>query len=589
MTLTQTWVGYVDRSYEQIKKSLLSRITVQAPEITDHSESNPLIIIVSMFAGVAEVIHLYLDAIAREAFLGTARKYASVVKLVKLIDYNIKARSTATVDELFFLVDGSGNPITHTEAITVPKGLIVYPINSNIPFRLLEDVVIPPGYTSRYGRMEQFTQVLGEGIGVTSATSDPSQSFLLSPKYVHNSLVVTINGENWPLYNSFGLMGPTTKGAVVQVLENAEAVVVFGDGVNGAIPPAAQNIFADYKDTEGLLGNLPPNSLTEIQTAIILPTGVNLKATNGDYSSGGANFQNIDQIRDLAPRSLRTLDRAVTYQDYIDIAMQVPGVGAAEAKYCCGKYVDVYIAPNSPGTATTALISKVQQYMDCRVMVTTIADVKPSGTSRVWIKATIIGKPLFTEAQVKNQVITALDDNFGIGTVEINRRVSITDIITVLEQLSMVDTVEIEELRIEPYARPIEETNNILNITFTQLPNSTTREIYKLVYKTATNDFELYKNGVYVDQVAISVPYNDAGIIGFTVNPGVYDDNDSFEFVVFPSYPEIFPTTLILVNDYSAPIIEVSPFIDEDTERTIFSDLTIEVTGQSSSCLPPCS
>jgi len=430
--------------------------------------------------------------------------------------------------------------------------------------------------------------LLAQVIGGTSPTLDPNQKFQLSSKYVHNSLQITIGGDIWPLYNSFGLMGPTTKGAVVQIDENGDAALVFGDGINGLIPPISQTVYGDYKESEGISGNLPPNTLTVIQSSIVLPTGIFLQATNPDYSSNGTNFQNLNEIRDMAPRSIRTLDRAVSYQDYVDIAMQVPGVGAAEVAYCCGKYVDVYIAPNSVGTATTALVARVKNYMDCRVMVTTVVDVKPSGMSRIWLKATIIAKPLYTEAEVKAQVINALDANFGVLSIEINKRVSITNIISVLEGLSKVDTVEIEQVRVEPYARPVENTNSILNITWQTLPHTTVKATYRLVYRTATTDFELYKNGVFVTLIDVGVPFNDAGTIGFTPLAGTYTDNNTWEFTVHPSYPEIFPDTLILIKDYSAPIIDVSPFISDALPRTIFSDLTIETQGSNASCLPPC-
>lgn len=589
MKLTQAWVGYVDRSYEQIKKSLLLRLGVQAPEITDHSESNPLIILVSMFAGVAEVIHLYLDSLAREAFLGTARKYSSAVKLVRLIDYNVKARSYATVNELITLIDtSSGLPTTLPGDVLIPVGTLVFPLNSTVPFKILQDCVLKAGSSNVYASMGQFTQLVNQILGTTSAIGDPNQSFLLSNKYVHNSIEITINGENWPLYNSFGLMGTTTKGAVVQIDENGDAYLVFGDGINGLIPGNSLDIFVNYKETEGVLGNLAPGSITQLQSTITLPSGFGLTFTNPDYSSGGADFENLEQIRNLAPRSIRTLDRAVTYQDYIDVALQVLGVGAAEVKYCCGKYVDVYIAPNSKGTATAALVNRVKNYMDCRVMLTTRVDVKPAGVTRIWIKAKIYGKPLQLSADILAQVLDKLDTEFGAGNIEINRKVSITDIISVVEGLTKVDTIEIEEVRIEPYARPQGTNVNVLNITYPVLPHTTTKIIYALIYKTAGNEFHIYKNGIFLATVATGATYADGGIISFTPDSGSYSDNDKWEFTVFPSYPEIFPDTIINVNDYSAPIIDISPFIDDGVPRTIYGDLEIIEQASSVSCLPSC-
>jgi uncharacterized phage protein gp47/JayE len=94
------------------------------------------------------------------------------------------------------------------------------------------------------------------------------------------------------------------------------------------------------------LGNVPPETLTHVKyNPSTASRSTNLTVTNPDYASGGADFESMEDIRNRAPRSLRSLDRAVTYQDYIDIALQVVGVGAAEVSYCCGKYVSVYIVP----------------------------------------------------------------------------------------------------------------------------------------------------------------------------------------------------------------------------------------------------
>ncbi len=78
MALDNPWVGYITRSYQQIKDSLLSRMVTNNPEITDHSESNILVIIIGMFAGIAEMLGYYIDNMAREAFIATARKFTSM-------------------------------------------------------------------------------------------------------------------------------------------------------------------------------------------------------------------------------------------------------------------------------------------------------------------------------------------------------------------------------------------------------------------------------------------------------------------------------------------------------------------------------
>lgn len=586
MKLTQDWVGYLDRSYEQVKKSLLQRLTVSNPEITDHTESNLLIIILSMFAGVAEMLNLYIDSIAKEAFLGTARRYSSLIKLTRLIDYTVKARASATADVLFSLVNAQGVSITHTADIIIPKGTQVISSISNIIFTTLEATTIPANTPSNYGMAGQFTEVLGDILGTTS--SAPNQRFGVPNDYVHNSMKLTLAGQVWELYNSLGLMGPTTLGFILNIDEEGNAFIAFGDGLNGKIPLNNTTIFADYQTTLGVLGNLPPNSIDGLVSVLTLPANVLLKVSNVDYASGGTDFESIEDIRNRAPRSLRTLDRAVTYQDYIDICLQVPGVGAAEVSFCCGKFIDVYIMPSSIGVATQALINKVRDYLEIRKMITTQIDVKPAGLTKLFLTATIYGKPLSLSTTIYNQTVDALDKEFGFSTIKINRKISLSDIIAIIEAQPSVDFVEIASVKILPYPRPLENTSNILNLEVLVLPTNTIKRKYTLIYNASTSSFEVYKDTFFLLTLAINTSFNDGGNITFKINAGTYSDGDKWEFTAYPSYPEIFPVSTFEINDYSAPIIDVGPFIDNVTPRTIFSNLTIITQSSTVATLPPC-
>jgi hypothetical protein len=68
------------------------------------------------------MVNYYIDQMARESFIGTARRYTSVVKLSKLNNYNIKARWYASVDLLFTLVDSATEePIIATTPVFISQ------------------------------------------------------------------------------------------------------------------------------------------------------------------------------------------------------------------------------------------------------------------------------------------------------------------------------------------------------------------------------------------------------------------------------------------------------------------------------------
>ena len=97
MSTSNNWLNPYQRSFNDIKAKLISELRLQIPEITDYSEGNIFVIIISIFAAIAEVIHYYIDNMAREAFLPTARRYSSLYKHAKLVDYHIKSAIPATL------------------------------------------------------------------------------------------------------------------------------------------------------------------------------------------------------------------------------------------------------------------------------------------------------------------------------------------------------------------------------------------------------------------------------------------------------------------------------------------------------------
>ena len=121
--ITNKWLNPYQRSYQQIKAKLiesLSQLTDKDGKqlITDYSEGNILIIILSLFAAIAEVLHYYIDNVGRESFLSTSRRYDSVVKHGLLVDYHPRAAIAASVDVILT------RPLTGTNIasrLTIPK------------------------------------------------------------------------------------------------------------------------------------------------------------------------------------------------------------------------------------------------------------------------------------------------------------------------------------------------------------------------------------------------------------------------------------------------------------------------------------
>ena len=85
MALSNNWVTYLERGFKKIKASVINRLNNIVPEITDLSDSNIFIVIIELFGGLIEQLNYYLDLIARELYITTARRYSSLIKITRLI------------------------------------------------------------------------------------------------------------------------------------------------------------------------------------------------------------------------------------------------------------------------------------------------------------------------------------------------------------------------------------------------------------------------------------------------------------------------------------------------------------------------
>ena len=139
----------------------------------------------------------------------------------------------------------------------------------------------------------------------------------------------------------------------VNVDEASKVQIMFGDGISGAIPPMSATIKAQYIAGGGVLGNVPAGTLSVWGN---LPVGEPNASAIKNYVSvvnvfdaaGGVDPESNDSIRYNAPRAMRSLNRAVTLQDYADLALSVGGVSKANAVADHGTSVTVYVSPVSP-------------------------------------------------------------------------------------------------------------------------------------------------------------------------------------------------------------------------------------------------
>lgn len=549
------WVGYLDRSYIQIKNSLLQRLGNTVPEVTDHSESNILVIIISMFAGIAEQLNYYIDNMAREAFITTARRYSSAVRHARLVDYRIKAAIPASADITINLnpdidpTTGPGLAAASTLLVpefTIPRGTEFRTLNG-ISFLTIKDIKFSTTQIIGVVPVEQKIPQNNINLGIT--TGNPEQVYPLGNNYVHNSLELTVGGEIWERVDTLGRSKPQDKHYIVDISVDKVAYIVFGDGINGKVPPGNSELVGNYYTTSGKGGNVGANTIveTDFDFSPYVSKPDIIEITNPTPAVAGIDYEDLRRIQRAVPLSIRTLDRAVTRQDYIDIARLAPGVDKATLHYDCGKTIKLYISPNGGGVATQALRDNTKAFVDSRKMVTTFIEVLPTGESYLQLDIKVYLRPRRDPIQARKQIVKALVDKYNYEASDVNRKIRTSDIIALVDNLPPVDYLELQQMYVQPYMRPLGHYTTLLNTVKIQ-DGSTGVNSFEIRYYMGV--MKLFKNGLFTTDIPIGIEFTEPdNVFTIFITPNNYENGDAWEFKTYPK------NSNLEIDDYTVPVL----------------------------------
>ena len=515
--LKNNWIGFFDRTYDQAKVAILSRLGTNVPEMSDHTSSNPFIVILDVFMGLSELLHYYIDNIAREVFLHSARQYKSAQKIAKLFNYRLKSYSASSA-LLNFSIEQP-----HTSLITIPSDTIVSA--GEIEYRTLETVSIPIGGT----------EVTAIGVQKTSATvsfiSDAtnSQKFELPLNTVDKDISVTVNSIQYVFKEDFYLSNSTDNHFITEISEDQKLYIIFGDGSNGLVPILNSNIVVNYYTCIGADGNVAIGEIDTIVTELNLP--VALSVTNTEYATGGAGIEDLDTLKKKIPASVRTLNRAVTKQDFKDIAESHSGVSQADANYECGAAVDIYIIPTGLGGATSVLINSVKElfYDESRLIMMDV-NIKSAGRVSALISIDLKVSDFYNRSKTTQLVKDNLKTFLSSKNQKISGSVYLGDIYQIIENTEGVQHCEIKLLSTVP-----EPTNKVGDSTLIwQRKLNTGSEITHRweVKFIGNNKYELRKNNTFLGVFDLGVEINTVEVT-FTISSGVYAVGDAWEFVTY--------------------------------------------------------
>lgn len=523
MGITNKWLNPYQRSYQQIKAKLVeSLMGLKDPQgqklITDYSEGNILIIILSLFAAIAEVLHYYVDNMARETFLSTARRYDSVVKHGALVDYHARAAIAATVDVILSR-SITGNSIG--AKLTIPQGTLFTDSSGN-SWLSARDVIwysnvttckVPIIQHERYTASALNNMVIPTGDRVIlNLGTLPNGKY-----YEQGSMSLQIGGETWVLVDTFAKSKPTDKHFMVSVDESLSPYIMFGDGTFGKKPAAGAKITnVVFYLTNGTQGNVKSNTITSVPS-VISSSITDATVSNAYDAGGGSNYENFTMLKEHIPLSVKTLGVAITKEDFESLAMLVDGVNKAKADYECGRKLTIYISPDGGAVASSELINRVYNLLSQRAPMTTWLKVKSAGKVQIILEMGVTGKKSYKTAEIQTQILTALYNAYSPEQAQIGGSVRVSDIYALIDNLSTVDYLHLTKFYIKPWPTTI-YGNKELNLGQFKLNKAKGSMTYYITFNSS-NTFIVR---------SVSNGYVTTGSVGSSIQ--IIDKANGFDF-----------------------------------------------------------
>lgn len=454
-------IDYTNIGYEALREAMLAQARLSLPEWSDFSENDLGVLLVELFAYASDITLYYQNRIATNLLPATSDEPEALVQLLRLIGYELQPPSPATAN-LRVAFNATEVPPIVIPAVTqfrtplASGGEIVFETGREVLIQATH--LTPPdarGLVYFFPLpVVQGTTVVADPLGYSDGS--PNQMFKLAQKPVlAGSIQVRVLEPGgietrWQAMESLASSGPGDRHFAVQRDGQGGATLVFGDGINGSIPPAGSPatpvpVKAVYRVGGGPEGNLPTGA--RFRSSLVTVR----EATNPQAAAGGAPGESLDRARFFAPRLFRTQNRAVTGQDFEDLAMQVPGVGKAKAVAINWNLVLLYVAPTGQVDEPSDLLKRdLLAFFESRRMLSAQVAVVGPQAADIYLMADVRAQPYFLQSDVRRAVEEAVAGYLAFEAVDFGQPVFLSKVYDVIQSLPQVASLTITEFSRSP-------------------------------------------------------------------------------------------------------------------------------------------
>jgi len=331
MATPASQIRIAELDYDQILQNLVEFMKAD-PAFSDYDfTGSGLRLLSRVLAYVTFYNNYYLSSAVNEAFLDTAQLRSSVVSHARMLGYASHGVRSASYTTNVAVVVSNTSPST----ITLPKNTqFVLQANSQYTFYNLDDAELTQNASTLAYEGANITLVEGRPAQYRFIvdTNDPSQRFIIPNANADFSRMTvqvfdSITGNTSTLFTEASnllLANSTSKIYLVNEAYDGYPELKFGNDVIGQALRNGNLVVVDYYVSRGTDGNNIRGPFRINDTAIAgLQRGVTATPdANTVASLGGSDFEDIENIRYLAPLTYATQNRCVTAEDYKAVILQ---------------------------------------------------------------------------------------------------------------------------------------------------------------------------------------------------------------------------------------------------------------------------
>jgi hypothetical protein len=300
-------------------------------------------------------------------------------------------------------------------------------------------------------RASQGETVMNEVVGSGDASAK-FQSFTLqrqpvtyvpssAPGGVSSTLRLFVNQLQWTEVQELFGQAPTAQVFSTRTTDDGKTLIQVGGSTFGAaLPTGNANVTATYRVGAGVVGRIGANSLTTLLDRLQGLTSV----TNPLPADGGADPETMETIRDNAPRTVRTFDRAVSLQDFQDLVTESGEVGKALATWVWDGFapaVHLTVAGQDGGTFSdlTSLAATLAEARDPnhRLLIDNYAKVPIRLEAKVWVD------PARSQPDVVTAAIDAMLEALAFDELKLGEALHLSMIYSVLQNVPGVIAADV--------------------------------------------------------------------------------------------------------------------------------------------------